>query len=85
MTLGQIILPRCGIFSSRLQPSSPWTETASSSKCMESSLASTRRLRWWGAAAARVDLHSMARWQQQQWQALKQIYSAGSYCGNEKP
>jgi hypothetical protein len=31
---------------------------------------------------ARVDLHSMVRWQQQQWKGLKQIYSAGSYSGN---
>jgi hypothetical protein len=46
---------------------SPWTETASSSKCTESSLASARGLRWWRAATARVDLQSTARQQKQQW------------------
>jgi hypothetical protein len=46
---------------------SPWMEMTSSSKCMESSLASARWLRWWRAAAARVGLHSTTRRQQQQW------------------
>jgi hypothetical protein len=42
-------------------------EMASASKCTGSSLASARGLRWWRAAAARVDLQSTAREQEQQW------------------
>jgi hypothetical protein len=46
-------------------------ETASSSKCVESSLASARGLRWWFAEAALVDLQSTARRQQQQWRGTQ--------------
>jgi hypothetical protein len=67
MTLEQISLPHCGISSSRHQPLSPWTETASSSKSKGSSLASARGLRWWRVVAARVDFQYKVRQQKQQW------------------
>jgi hypothetical protein len=63
----QTLALHCGITSSRYQPLSPWTKMASSSKCTGSSLASARGLRWWRAAAARVDFRSKSRQQKQQW------------------
>jgi hypothetical protein len=53
--LERITLTRCGTSSFPHQPWSPWTEMPSSSKSRESSLASTRGLRWWQVVAARVD------------------------------
>jgi hypothetical protein len=61
MTPEQIHLPHFKTFSFRHQPSSPWTATASSSKCTGSSLTFTRGLRWWQAVVVRVDFQTKAQ------------------------
>jgi hypothetical protein len=84
-TLEQIPLLRYETSSSRHQPSSPWTETDSSSKCKGSSLVSARGLRWWQVVAARVDFQSLAAAEATVDGDLARSIPAAATAGSENP